>query len=105
VKQEKGRAGRRSTANSATDWYLLCISLESIVILLKRLWDTLVKEDLYFESQEKDMRAAMKLFVLPTHCLQASLEKQLSNPYFETGEPPEACGDACACISLLVSQS
>jgi superfamily II DNA helicase RecQ len=45
VKQEKGRAGRRPTANSATDWYLLCISLESIVILLKRLWDTSVKAD------------------------------------------------------------
>jgi hypothetical protein len=96
VKQEKGRAGRRSTANSATDWYLLCISLESIVILLKRLWDTSVKENSYFESQERDIRAAMKLFVLPTHCLQASLEKQLSNPYFDTGQLPEACGDACA---------
>jgi superfamily II DNA helicase RecQ len=96
VKQEKGRAGRRPTADPSTDWYLLCISLESIVILLKRLWDTSVKDNSYFKTQENDIRSALKLFVLPTYCLQATLECNLSNPYFPTYEVPDACGDACS---------
>jgi hypothetical protein len=31
VLQEKGHAGRRPTASPATDWYLVCLSLETYV--------------------------------------------------------------------------
>jgi hypothetical protein len=78
---------------------MVCISLESIVILLKRLWDTSVKQDSYFKSQDSDIRSCLKLLVLPDYCLQATLERRLSNPYTYSGDDtadlPEACGDAC----------
>ncbi len=37
VLQEKGRAGRRPTASPATDWYLVCLSLEMYVYLLRHM--------------------------------------------------------------------
>jgi hypothetical protein len=95
VKQEKGRAGRRPLAHPGTDWYMVCISLESLVILLKRLWDTSVKEDSYFVSQDADIRACLKLLVLPDYCLQATLEMRMSNPFFDIGELPPPCENAC----------
>jgi hypothetical protein len=74
---------------------MVCISLESIVILLKRLWNTSVKEDSYFVSQDADIRACLTLLVLPDYCLQATLEKRMSNPFDDVGEMPQPCEDAC----------
>jgi superfamily II DNA helicase RecQ len=39
VLQEKGCAGRRPTASPATDWYLVCLSLEMYVYLLRHMVD------------------------------------------------------------------
>jgi hypothetical protein len=105
VRQEKGRAGRRPTVNSFTDWYMVCISLESIIILLKRLWDTSVKEDSYFVSQDADIRACLTLLlVLPDYCLQASLEKRMSNPFLDVGGMPQPCEDSCTyCLGKYAS--
>jgi hypothetical protein len=41
VQQEKGCVGCRPFANSNLDWYLLCVSLESLMLLIqKHLHDT-----------------------------------------------------------------
>jgi hypothetical protein len=73
VKQEKGRAGRGSTAGPDEDWYLLCLSLEMYVVLLKRLHDTTpaAKKTPYFKSQERDMQDTLELFVIPLHFIHA----------------------------------
>ena len=34
--QEEGRAGRRVGANSTTDWYIICILLETFLRVLRR---------------------------------------------------------------------
>ena len=36
--QEEGRAGRRDTANPSTDSYTICLSLESLLRLRKRIY-------------------------------------------------------------------
>ena len=97
VKQEKGRAGRRPTAHPDEDWYLLCLSLETYVVLLKRLHDTTpaVKKTPYFKSQEKDMQDTLELFVLPLHCIQGFLEMTLANPYLFVPARPVPCDVAC----------
>jgi hypothetical protein len=80
VKQEKGRAGWCPLANLATDWYMLCILLESIVILLNH-----VKEDSYFESQDANRSCTcIKLLAQPEYCVQATLEMRISNPFCYT---------------------
>jgi ATP-dependent helicase YprA (DUF1998 family) len=67
VLQEKGRAGRRPTASATTDWYLVCLSLETYVYLLRRAanpstakYDTNYKSELVAESQQ-----ALEVLVLP----------------------------------------
>jgi superfamily II DNA helicase RecQ len=57
AQQEKGRAGRRLHANADSDWCLLCLSLESYVVLLKRLHDNPSgnRDSSYFETLENDM--------------------------------------------------
>jgi hypothetical protein len=74
--------------------YAMHFTWEYIVILLKCLYYTSVKEDSYFESHDANMHACLKLLVLLDYCcLQTKLEKHMSNPSFcDTGELPEACG-------------
>ena len=98
VKQEKGRAGRRRSAAPMSDWYLLCISLETLVVLLKRLHDTAtsVRNTAYFKSQEDDIQDVLELFVLATGCLQARPELKMSNPYIPQTIVLTNCGHACS---------
>jgi hypothetical protein len=81
-----------------SDWYLLCILLETLVVLLKRLHDTAttVKNTAYFKSQEEDIQDVLELFVLATGCLQARLELKMSNPYLPPSIVPTDCGHACS---------
>ena len=97
VKQEKGRAGRRPTASPEEDWYLLCLSLETYVVLLKRLYDTTAagRKTKYFKAQVTDMQDTLELFVLPLHCIQSYLEMKLANPYLFVPPRPVACDVAC----------
>ena len=77
VQQEKGRAGRRPHASSDKDWYLVCLSLETFVVLLKRLYNNPAgnkNTSSYFLTLEKDLQDALVLLVLPQFCLNASLE-------------------------------
>jgi hypothetical protein len=53
IKQEKGRAGRRPGATPDRNWYVLCFSLESFAVLLKRMWDTPIRESIYFKLRHK----------------------------------------------------
>jgi len=82
VQQEKGRAGRRPFANSDSDWYLLCLSLESLVVLIQRLHNTPgSKEASYFKAQDESIRDGILLLVLPLYCLHLALEHIGANPF------------------------
>jgi hypothetical protein len=98
VQQEKGRAGRRPHANEQTDWFLLCISLESYVVLLKRLHNNPSgnKDLTYFEQMKNDMHECLLAFVLPQHCYHSTIEMKMANPYCGINEVPVACLDACS---------
>jgi hypothetical protein len=98
VQQEKGRAGRRPYACAQTDWFLLCLSLESYVVLLKRLFNNPSgnKDSSYFEQLENDMHECLLAFVLPQHCYHYTIEMKMANPYRTISETPVACLDACS---------
>jgi hypothetical protein len=104
VQQEKGRAGRRRNASSDRDWYLVCLSLETFVVLLKRLYNNPVSnqsKSSYFSNLEKDMQDALEMLVLPQFCLNASLELKMGNPYMASPIRPPPCLDSCAyCTGL-----
>jgi superfamily II DNA helicase RecQ len=98
AQQEKGRAGRRHHANSATDWYLLCLSLESYVILLKRLHNnpSARNDNSYFKTLESDIHDCLLAFVIPQQCYHAYLEMKLANPYDSSPLRPMNCLDSCS---------
>jgi hypothetical protein len=98
VQQEKGRAGRRPEATSDTDWYMLCFSLESYVVLLKRLHNnpSCNRDGSYFETLEADMQECLLAFVVPRFCLHSTLEMKMANPYLPVSSPPPPCGSSCS---------
>jgi hypothetical protein len=99
VQQEKGRAGRRPNATSDRDWYLLCLSLETFVVLLKRLYNNPASNQdtsSYFATLQNDMQDAISMLVLPQFCLNAALELKMGNPYLVSQERPPPCLDSCA---------
>jgi hypothetical protein len=102
VKQEKGHAGRCPHIYGApswlSDWYLLCISLESYVVLLKKhLHNTPVtnKKTSYFKAFEGNKQDCLEVFVLPRFCLQAMIELKMANPYLFGSACPTTYLDAC----------
>jgi superfamily II DNA helicase RecQ len=98
VQQEKGRAGRRLSACSDTDWYLLCFSLESYVVLLQRLHNNPAtnKDTSYFDTLETDMQECLMSFTIPQDCLHSKLEIKMANPYLNDAPVPTPCMSACA---------
>jgi hypothetical protein len=103
VQQEKGRAGRRPEDCSDTDWYLLCLSLESYIILLKRLHNNPSgnKDGSYYEMLEADMQECLLAFIVPQFCLHSTLEMKMANPYLTASVPPPACFSACSyCLGM-----
>jgi hypothetical protein len=102
VLQEKGRAGRRPNASAATDWYLVCISLETHVYLLHRAADfATAKYDSHSKSElGAELQQTLEVLILPKHCLQLTLETILANPFApadstiaDNGVP---CGNSCS---------
>jgi hypothetical protein len=99
AQQEKGRAGHHLHANADSDWCLFCISLESYVVLLKRLHDDPSgnRDSSYFETLENDMHDCLLTFVLPQQCHDhATIEMKMANPFVENDRAPASCGDACS---------
>jgi hypothetical protein len=94
-KQEKGCTGRCAHANSDSDWYVLCISLESFVALLRCLYDNPgSQEATYFKAQEADIFDCLNMFDIPHWCQQASLEMKMANPYAAELARSAACLDS-----------
>jgi hypothetical protein len=101
VLQEKGRAGRRPNA-STTDWYLVCLSLETYVYLLHRAADSTTAEygSHYKSELVAEMPHTLEVLVLPKRCLQLTLETISANPFTPAdstiagnGVP---CGNSCS---------
>jgi hypothetical protein len=58
IKQEKGRAGRCPGATPDCNWYVLCFSLESFVVLLKQMWDSPNQESTYLTQTQREIDTA-----------------------------------------------
>jgi hypothetical protein len=76
VLQEKRRADRRPNASAATDWYLVCLSLETCVYLLHRAANSATAGyDCHYKSElVAELQQTLKVLVLPKRCLQLTLE-------------------------------
>jgi hypothetical protein len=94
VLQEKGRAGRRPTASPATDWYLVCLSLETYVYLLHRMADPSTAD--YNASYKRvlaaDLQQTLEMLVLPNRCLQLILKDVATNPFASMNDTRLSCG-------------
>ena len=66
--QEEGRAGRRVGANSSTDWYNICKSLESFLSVLRRVLTSKPTHASYAKVLIADLYVCLNVFVPPTHC-------------------------------------
>jgi hypothetical protein len=102
VLQEKGRAGRRPNALAATDWYLVCLSLETYVYLLHHAADSATPEygSHYKSELVAELQQTLEVLVLPKRCLQLTLENISANPFTpadstiaDNGVP---CGNSCS---------
>ena len=94
--QEEGRAGRRVGADHLTDWYYCCISLESLLSVLRRVLTSDTHAD-YKATMISDLHIAMSVLVLPTHCLRSIFAHKSSNPFYSAPAPlPPPCMVACS---------
>jgi superfamily II DNA helicase RecQ len=99
VLQEKGRAGRRPTASPATDWYLVCFSLETYVYLLRRMVEpsTADYNARYKRVLAADLQQTLEMLVLPNRCLQLILEDVSANPFVRMNNDTRLpCGVSCS---------
>jgi len=95
--QEEGRAGRRNGADHTTDWYCICISLESFLSVLRRVLTSTSKDPNYKASLVSDLHVAMSVLVLPTHCLRSIFAHKSANPFYSLPPPlPPPCMIACS---------
>ena len=98
--QEEGRAGRRATANSTTDSYTICISLESLLKLWKRIYGGTVDKLSYRKSLLLDVEVMLACLVVPTHCIKSVLAHKASNPFItDKNTPvylPHPCLNSCS---------
>ena len=98
--QEEGRAGRRNGANSSSDSYTICLSLESLLILWNRIYQNNSDKVAYRQSLLFDVEFMLATLVVPTHCLKSVLAHKSANPFLhERGAPtylPHPCLDSCS---------
>ena len=94
--QERGRAGRRPGASPQTDFYTITISLESIVILLHRIFGSTAHKGKYQTNLLKDLDNVLASLVIPKACLNSKFAWEASKPYKNRGDLPPQCNDACS---------
>jgi hypothetical protein len=100
--QEKGRAGRRPGALPTDYNYTICFSLESFLLLFKRIHnpsETIIDES-YRTQQHQDLMCVARLMISKT-CLSIEMEKFLSNPLIRY-DPAflECCGACPVCMNI-----
>ena len=98
--QEMGRAGRRAGANKDSDFCVTCISLESYLILLKRIHTSTVGIPTYRRTLLYELRNVLTYMVILTHCLNATFADKQSNPFQGNNNGvrylPPPCMNACS---------
>ena len=102
VIQEKGRAGRRADATSNDYSYHICISLESLLFLFKRILNPKeeVNDESYRLQQIEDLLMTCKVLISPL-CFAVAFETILANPASIGTQPLIApCYDCPACRCL-----
>ena len=96
--QEKGRAGRRINASPSDYSYHVCISIESLLFLFKRILNPAeeVNNDNYRSRQVEDLLQMAQLITAQTKCYAIAFETILGNPSSPEEYIP-ICGSCPAC--------
>ena len=94
--QEEGRAGRRVGADSSTDWYTICISLESFFRVLRLVLTSEESRASYRQTLITDLHVCLSVFVLPTHCFRSVFAHKCSNPFISVQHMPPSCVNSCS---------
>ena len=96
--QEKGRAGRRIGALPSDYLYHVCISIESLLFLFKRILIPTeeVNNENYRSRQVDDLLEMAKLIAVQTKCYAITFETMLGNPSSPVEYIP-ICGSCPAC--------
>ena len=79
--QEEGRGGRRLGANPSTDSYTVCILLESLLKLWRRIYVGTVDKITYRKSLLYDLEMMLAIIVEPAHCIKSALAHKAANPF------------------------
>jgi len=102
--QEKGRAGRRPGASSNDYTYHICISLESLIFLFKRILnpqESIIDEN-YRYQQIEDLLMTCKVLMSPL-CYAIAFESIIANPVSIQNQPLiTPCYGCPACRSLKI---
>ena len=85
--QEEGRDGRRFGDDYRTDWYCICISLESFIAVLRRLLLSKSATEKYRVTLISDFHVTPSVLVLPAHCIWSLFAYKAANPFYLV-QPP-----------------
>jgi superfamily II DNA helicase RecQ len=98
MKQEGGRAGRRTEGLIVEDFYCVMISLEGFLHLFLRIQnpDESVHDSSYREQQLADLLSTLKFLVLPSGCFHDYFEQQFSSPFWSGPLRDDPCGNRCS---------
>jgi hypothetical protein len=78
--------------------------LESLVVQLKRNWDTTSRDSVFLIQAQKEIDQGLAIFVLADRCIQSAIEITMANPYLVNDDVPVPCGDACSyCTGLYAT--
>ena len=101
--QDEGRVGRRVDANPSTESYTICISLESLIKLWKRIYSGTDNKLSYRKSLLYDVEVMLALLVVPTHRIKYVLAHKASNPFVQVHNTPLSFSHPCtySCLFCL----
>ena len=85
---EEGCAGRKIETNHSINSYTICISLELLIILWKRIYVGTVDNLSYRKSLLLDVDVMMTCIVVPTHYLKSVLAHKNLNPFMHKVDTP-----------------
>ena len=95
MSQEEGRAGQRATANPSTDSYTICLSLESLLILWKRIYGGTIDKLSYRKSLLLDVKVMLSCLVIPMYCIKDFLALKALNSFICVKNAPVYLPNPC----------
>ena len=79
--QEEGLSGQRPDASALTESYMVCLSLESLLILLNQIYIGTVHTTSYRKNLLINVEIMLACLIVPTYCLKLMLAHKSSTPF------------------------